>query len=807
MALTAKKIFLQWVIPLVLLPALIISGEGKNILLITLDTTRADHIGCYNERLNVTPNINKLGNQGVIYENCYSNTPLTLPAHASMLTGKHPFVMDVRNNGWYTLDSNRKTITGLLKKRGYFTFAVISSYVLASKFGLSRDFDIYDDSLNVGEPMVTQSSQIPAHKVFNKFRIHLSKTGGKKFFGWVHFYDPHIPYSPPGEYKKRFEKDPYLGEIAYMDLYVGKVMDELKKKGLLDSTTIIIAGDHGEDKGEHGEFSHGIFCYDVSLKVPLIIWNGAGLKSGRRVKTLVKLTDIYQAISELSGPGGVGGDSFLLTSARGEETVHRNLYFESLYAKEQMGWAPLTGMISGDYKYISLPEPELYNLKKDPGETSNIFNTEKETARRIDKKLSLFYRRNSGVASRGKRKLSREDEANLASLGYISSFKKSDKQIDPKTGVRYLNKLRAIRTAVSEGKLSSAERDLKKLFFSRERIDTIHAYEIFDALYRRKKDEKNLLKFREMAVRDFPQSMEFANLLANSYFLKGRMDDAEKVSRNILKKFEDNTQAIILLGKIHIVKKEYAAALSEFRKAEAIEPMNFEIKRKIARALRSAGRRAEAVRLLEKISGNTRFRSNPDNIGLLTGVALQMFNTGAGEKGLSLLDQLISIHRNRPEPLITTGTILSKMKRDEEALKFFSKSIGISGKNSLAFSKRGVSQLMLFMKKRDPLLLDSAIRDFSTAISLNPGLAEAYSGRGTAYIFKKRSPKAVKDLERALELDPRLVDVYFNLGIIYLQSGRKDKARRLFLQCREIFSRTLRPAQLKRLDNLLRESQ
>jgi len=805
---TGKKTF-STIIFLILFSFLIPASvnRDRNILLITLDTTRADHIGCYNGNLKFTPNIDRLADKGVVYENCYSHIPLTLPSHASILTGKHPFVINVRNNGWYALSKEHETIAGILKRKNYFTFAVISSYVLASKFGLARDFDVYDDSLNVGEAAVTQSSQIPAENVFNKFKILLNKTGKRNFFGWVHFYDPHTPYSPPEEYRKKFEKDPYLGEIAYMDHYIGKIVDLLKQKGILNKTIIIITGDHGEDKGEHGEFSHGIFCYDVTLRVPLIIWNSPGIKPGKRVKSRVMLTDIYHAVSDLAKTNsGKDQHSILLSLAKEDKGKERDLYFESLYANEQMGWSPLTGIISHEFKYISLPEPELYNLTTDPGESVNLITDKRDIAKALDRKLGEFYSRSSGINSSGKRELSEQDRDHLASLGYISSFKRSEKTIDPKTGVNYLNKLRSIRTAVSEGKLSRAERDLKKMFFSKERIDTIHAYEIFDALYRSKKDEKNLLKYREMAVQDFPDSIAFSNLLATSYFASGRLNDAETISRNILKKYKNTTQAIIMLGKIQSLKKNFVKALSEFRKAEVIEPMNFGIKRSIARVLRQMGRKSEALNILEKITGDVLFRRNPDNIKFLSNISLQLLNTGYAEKGLALMKELISFHPDEPQPYISFGTILSKTRRHKESLEYFSKALKLDSGNSLAFSKTGISKLMIFLQERDPGLLKEAYKNFTKAISINPRNAESFSGRGTVNIFLKNTGEAIRDLENALTLDPRQIDIYFNLGIVYLRSGDREKASKLLNECKKRFYKNLRPRQQKRLDNLIRES-
>ncbi|MCK5005435.1 MAG: tetratricopeptide repeat protein, partial [Candidatus Aminicenantes bacterium] len=497
---------------------------------------------------------------------------------------------------------------------------------------------------------------------------------------------------------------------------------------------------------------------------------------------------------------------FLLSSAKRLTNDNRDLYFESLYAKEHMGWSPLTGIISNEFKYISLPEPELYDLKNDPGETENLFSRKKNIAEMLDKKLSLFYSKKTGINTSGKRELSESDREHLASLGYISSFKKSSKKIDPKAGIKYLARLRDIRADVSRGKIASAEKELKKLFFSRDRIDTIHAYEVFDALYRKKGDNENLLKFRELAVKDFPESQEFTDLLANSYFAEHRFNDAERVCEDILHRNERNTQAIIMLGKIQVKTGNFSEALFMFNKAEKIEPMNFSIKRNIALVLRMMKRNPEAIIILDKISGNKEFRSNPDNIKLLSDLSMQLLNTGAGAKALSLLKELISLHPDDPSVYTSYGHILSKMRKHSEALNYYRIALKKNPDHAPAHNKSGVSYLMLFMEKRDSELLTTAAGNFSKAISLDPELAESYSGRGTANIFLKNMDQAEKDLEIALKLNPGLLDVYFNLGIIYMRSGLKEKANKVFNECKKRFYPTLRPAQKKRLDNLIRES-
>lgn len=309
-----------------------------------------------------------------------------------------------------------------------------------------------------------------------------------------------------------------------------------------------------------------------------------------------------------------------------------------------------------------------------------------------------------------------------------------------------------------------------------------------------------------MAVRDFPDSIAFSDLLATSYFVSGRLSDAERVSRNILKKYKNSTQAIIMLGKIYNMKKDYVSALKEYRKAEVIEPMNFGIKRSIARVLRKMGRKTEAVEILEKLSGDIQFRSNKDNIEFLSDISMQLLNTGSPEKGLELMKQLISLHPDEPQPYISYGTILSKTGRQGESLKYFTEALKKDPRNSDALNKLGISKLMIFMQKREPSLLTEAYDSFTKAISINPLLAESFSGRGTIQIFLKNTGEAIKDLEKALKIDPGQIEVYFNLGIVYLRSGNREKAFELFNRCKKRFYNNMRPAQQKRLDNLIRES-
>ncbi|MCP5052122.1 MAG: sulfatase-like hydrolase/transferase, partial [bacterium] len=380
---TKRFIFIPVTFLVTLLTAslFLLPSEGKkngyNLLVITIDTLRADSLGCYGSKKAQTPHIDKLAKAGVMFKNCYSPVPITMPAHSTIFTGKVPVAHKVRNNGTYVLNKNELTLAEVFQKNGYQTFAAIASFVLAAQFGLDQGFGTYNDSLDSEQALKQFDSEIPADQVYAKFNNWLGKHYNTHFFSWLHFYDPHHPYTPPGKYSQTFKSDPYLGEIAYVDHYIGRIIADLEARNILKQTVIVITGDHGEAFGEHKEFGHTIFGYEENLKVPLIFYNRALLPIKKTIDSRVRLADIMPTVLDLFKmeiPGMIQGESLLPVMASNRESLTPDtVYFESMYGKENENWAPLTGIISGHYKYISLPVPELYNLKNDPGERKNLF--------------------------------------------------------------------------------------------------------------------------------------------------------------------------------------------------------------------------------------------------------------------------------------------------------------------------------------------------------------------------------------------------------------------------------------------------
>ncbi|GAI00586.1 unnamed protein product, partial [marine sediment metagenome] len=364
----------------------------------------------------------------------------------------------VRDNGTFFLENREVTLAEKMREIGYQTYGVIASFVLLSKFGLKQGFDFYDDSLNIDEMEINFNSEIKADMVYAKFRKWFKKRDKeKKFFAWVHLYDPHAPYKPPEEYLDKFGhhlEGGYNGEVAYMDKYIGKIIDELKAVNLLDNTLIVLTGDHGEAFGEHNEMGHSIFCYEENLKVPLIFYNPEVFPKRLRINNRVNLIDIMPTILDLYRqeiPEEIQGTSFIHFLFKDKKEEERTFYIESMHGKEENGWAPLTGIIDDHYKYISLPVPELYDLGKDREEKNNLFKKKNRLARTLDKKLRKIVTEYSKAGSGAQRKLSESDTKHLQSLGYISPFSntdKSDTNIDPKSGILLDNRYLEIRKKI-----------------------------------------------------------------------------------------------------------------------------------------------------------------------------------------------------------------------------------------------------------------------------------------------------------------------------------------------------------------------
>lgn len=403
----------------------------KNILLITMDTTRADSLGCYGNTEILTPNLDSLANEGVRLINVYATCPMTFPSHASILAGQYPFTHGVRNNTHFTFDSRNLSIAEILRDSGWTTAAFVGATILKGSLGLDQGFDLYfDDMLSGIDPqeITTPWASRKAANVSNDFMNWIESISGNQsgdesgWFAWVHYYDPHFSYDPPEPYASDYSDNPYYGEIAYMDANVGSIIAKLKSLDLYDNTLIIAVGDHGEGLGEHDEMYHSLWTYNSTLSVPLIISNPENRPQNRVVTGSASVVDIFPTILAWTGidsPSTPGID--LLTSDTGEMLSDRTIYFESMEARIGYNWAGLRGIITGNEKYIYTPIPEFYDMELDPGEVDNASGRYPDRANALKSEMLLLVDEWRVEMEAESRQLSPEETAMIESLGYLTS--------------------------------------------------------------------------------------------------------------------------------------------------------------------------------------------------------------------------------------------------------------------------------------------------------------------------------------------------------------------------------------------------
>jgi len=616
-----------------------------NILLITLDTTRADHLGCYGYKEAKTPNLDKLAGEGIRFANAYCSVPLTLPSHTTILTGLEPVAHGVRNNGYY-LSPDIKTVTEILKANGYKTAAFVSAFSVDSRFGLDRGFDLYDDMYQAGLPFKSQNSERRAENTFIKFARWLENSYKEKFFCWVHYYDPHLPYAPPSPFREEFSERPYDGEIAYVDTYVGKIIESLSQKGLLEKTIIIIAGDHGEGLGEKVEQGHGIFLYEETVRVPLILYNRVIWPKSRVVESRVGLIDIAPTMIELSGlkeeQTKMQGQSLIGTIGKVKKE-DREILLESFYPREFFCWSELVGIISGKYKFIQAPKPELYDLKADPEERNNLINYSREVAGDMKKKLEklLLSRKGSGVqASSGIPRA--EDLERLRSLGYLNFAPAGQRTTypDPKDKIDLLRLIQQAQAYEYEEKYPEAEQIYQKIL--EEIPDTPASYVNLTLAQARQRKMEEAIATLKKGLQQIPESETLLVGLGQTYLVMGKDAEAFETMNRVLEKNPNNVDALTVCAGILDAKGRKEEARTYYRKALAIEPESKFLRTNLAANLASIGKLEEAIEIYKNL-----IKDFPEDQSLyqFTGIAYSYL--GNHEQAIFYLKQAIAIMPTR----------------------------------------------------------------------------------------------------------------------------------------------------------------
>jgi arylsulfatase A-like enzyme/Tfp pilus assembly protein PilF len=479
----------------------------KNVLLITIDTLRADRLSCYGSKHLKTPNIDSLAKKGILFSRAFANTSTTLPSHTNILLGTTPLDHGVHDILNFIVSEEYLTLAEHLKSQGYSTEAIVSAYSLDSRFGLDQGFDVYDDnyarSYSKSFPALERKSEVVVENALARIKVL-----EEPWFLWLHLWDPHAPYEPSEPFKTQYEKNPYDGEVAYVDFVLGKLFDELNKKNLYDKTMLILTGDHGESLGQHEELTHAFFAYNTTIWVPLIL-RIPGIKPGR-VDQNVSHLDIFPTICDSLGidkPAFLQGTS-LYPVMNGKELEKRLIYFESLYPYYSRGWAPIRGFIDEGEKFIESPIPELYDLRKDFDESNNL--AEKKNLDGYREKLAQLIETQSLPQNNNSIKsIDREALERLGSLGYISSSWGPKKESfgpedDVKTRIPYNNRTFEAMMLYEKGKIKEGKELLESVISEKKDMDM--AYLRLAIIYNNEGNVRKALEVLNLGLENIPSS-------------------------------------------------------------------------------------------------------------------------------------------------------------------------------------------------------------------------------------------------------------------------------------------------------------
>ena len=530
--------------------------KPPSVLLVTIDTLRADRVGAYGDAQARTPQLDALARSGVLFERAYSPVPLTLPAHATLLTGLLPPQHGVRGNGSFALGPAPRTLAEVLRRRGLATAAFVGAFPLARRFGLDRGFDVYDDAFERAPGLHFEFPERRAERVVEAAAAWLSGTAGPAFL-WVHLYDPHAPYDPPAAYRG---DDPYRGEIAYADAMLGRLLPAWDARP--GPAVVALASDHGEAFGEHGEMSHGLFVYDTTLRVPLLL-RGAGVPSARRVAQAIGLVDLAATLADLAGAEALPGASLMRFVARDGSAAEAPLYAETLAPRLDFGWSELRSWRAGGLKYVKAPRPELYDVDLDPGESADLAATRRDAATRLASALDRAQQDLGETESRH----GPDPEAveRLRALGYAQGLEGKGSGADPKDRVEVARLI-----AAASGPFAGP-REVIGVYSDIARRDPDNPlvnFRLADALLRAGRAREAIPVFRRVTA-TLPRSADPYVGLATACAELGRMAEAKQALEQALGVDPGNGQAHYNLGEIARTGGDLSEARAQYEAARS----------------------------------------------------------------------------------------------------------------------------------------------------------------------------------------------------------------------------------------------
>lgn len=621
------------------------TGATPNVLIVTIDTLRADRLGCYGYKVKQTPVLDNLAREGTLFERAFTAVPLTLPAHCTLFTGAYPPFHGVRDNAGSALGPEQKTLAEVLKDRGYRTAAFVGAFVLDSKFGLNQGFDTYVDHFDLSRAETISPGYIQRRgdEVVQNAINWFEKVGTRDFFAWVHLYDPHDPYTPPEPFLSRHPGSPYDGEVEFVDQCVGTLLDYLKKREGYDNTLIVVVGDHGESLGDHGEEKHGFFIYNSVLHVPFIVRLPLGSQAGRRVAQNVSIADLFPTVLQvLQIPGSVAPGMQgrgLLSLILGKAADWRNeIYAESYYPRLQFGWSELRALITAQGKFILAPQPELYQLDADFEERRNLAMERQSVSNQMQIALRTALGRwsSKGSVSRPKPQMDSETAEKLRSLGYVGysmgdlSSDDYKTRSDPKGQIQLYNRITALLERSSKGEFS----------------DVIPHY--------------------EEIINQQPQLKLVHYKLGQAYFQTGRYEEAVSAYSKAVFLGEDSALASYDLALAYMKLGRAEAAIAGFRRAIEKDPRHFRALTNLGVLLKNRGHLDEAVVVLRQA-----LQVQPTSVFALNNLGTSLALKREYAEAVAILKQAIALDSKNAMLHANLGRVYQSMGQDELAAKEF----------------------------------------------------------------------------------------------------------------------------------------
>jgi len=748
------------------------AGRDLNVLVLTMDTTRADHLGCYGNRAIRTPVIDALASNGVLFANAFTPSPSTLPGHSSIFTGQYPYHHGARANGTFRLSPEQTTLAEILKEAGYATGAFVSAYVLDGRFGLDQGFDVYDDDLTKGVQYSNHSfRERPAQFVNEAALEWLDTLGGEKFFAWLHYFDPHAPYVSPEPFREHYQEHPYAGEIAYVDFEIGRLLSQLVERGVLDNTLIVLASDHGEGLGEHGEQTHSLLIYDATLHTPLIFCVPQLKGSGRVVHRQVSNADIMPTLLELLGiEAGIELDGVSL--CRGPESHPESIFVETLSPRVLHGWAPLFGVRTLEAKYIHAPTPEYYELKRDPKELHNLF----ENRPREVVALSEILEAHIGGDSYGEEAMKQmvtmdpETERALNALGYVTATHDPSAigLLDPKDMVPHWERIQ------------KAEHDMAAGHFQQ-------AVEEWEA-----------------CLKVVPDDVWTLRLLSTAYVQKGDFDRAEELCRRALALEENEPGLCLTMGRVSQARGRMTQAKEWFERARVVDPNHagaLLALGSLRARLRDPEGALEYYRQAIEMDPGTTGPMAYDAIGQMhlaqmdydlareafqkaleidtlngdahNGLATILIEEGALEEAEAELKIALRYLPNNMRVLATLAGLHNKRRDYPQGIKLARRALAVNDRYVQALNNLGSA----LRNTGDLAGAEEALR---TVLEQHPNYVPAIMNLAQVYLAEHQEEKMAELCEQALAINPRQPLALCNLATYKVGRGRVEEAMRFY---------------------------